>query len=247
MFASIAPDHCFSYRCLDRVDSILHCDRPLIIQRGLWRSNGFSQIRGVRNADHADFLRELGDGGINEHAPVPALLTVTNAIYNEYEFVRQDARLHEAHAAARGTSTSARTRATSLDSRTRSCSARMQHGARRARLVALDPAALHPRAVGVRRRLLLAPARARCSSDSAARQAPPAEFGDSAQALDYTLAHPSAQRVPTPTTCGRSCRGRARPRVVQRERRATVSRTRSSGRPDHEPRRPIRARTTAAP
>jgi hypothetical protein len=90
VFASIAPDHCFANRCLDRVDSILHCDRPLIVQRGLWRSNGFSQIRGVKNEDHADFLRELGDSGINQHTPVPALLTVTNAIYNEYEFVRQD-------------------------------------------------------------------------------------------------------------------------------------------------------------
>ena len=65
----------------------------------LWRSNGFSQIRGVRNSDHADFLRELGDASINQHAPVPALLTVSNAIYNEYEFVRQDARLLEARAA----------------------------------------------------------------------------------------------------------------------------------------------------
>src|SRR5215212_8115654 len=52
VFASIAPDHCFNYRCLDRVDSILHWDRVVIVQRALWRSNGFSQIRGVSNADH---------------------------------------------------------------------------------------------------------------------------------------------------------------------------------------------------
>jgi hypothetical protein len=90
VFASIAPDHCFCYRCLDRVDSILHWDRALIIQRALWRSNGFSQIRGVTNVDNEDFMRELGDSSINEYAPVPALLTVTNAIYNEYEYVRRD-------------------------------------------------------------------------------------------------------------------------------------------------------------
>ena len=69
VFASIAPDHCFSYRCLDRVDSILHWDRPLIIQRGLWRSNGFSQIRGVSNADHADFLRELATAASTSTRP----------------------------------------------------------------------------------------------------------------------------------------------------------------------------------
>jgi hypothetical protein len=88
VFASIAPDHCFGYRCLDRVESILHWDRILIVQRGMLRSNGYSQIRGVASVDHADFVRELGDVGINQHAPVPALLTVTNAGYNEYEYVR---------------------------------------------------------------------------------------------------------------------------------------------------------------
>lgn len=90
VFASIAPDHCFAYRCLDRLDSILYWDRVLSVQRGLSRSNGYSQIRGVASTDHADFLRELGDATINEHAPVPELLTVTNAAYNEYEYVRRE-------------------------------------------------------------------------------------------------------------------------------------------------------------
>ena len=88
VFASIAPDHCFGYRCLDRVDSILHLDRVLVVQRALIRSNGYSQIRGIITVDHADFLRELRESRINEQTPVPELLTVTNAAFNEYEFVR---------------------------------------------------------------------------------------------------------------------------------------------------------------
>ena len=92
VFASIAPDHCFGYRCLDRVQSFVHWDHVVIVQRALARSNGFAQIRGVVNAHHEDFLRQLGEMGINEHTPVPQLLTVTNAIYNEYEFVRRDPR-----------------------------------------------------------------------------------------------------------------------------------------------------------
>ena len=90
VFSSIAPDHCFGYRCLDRVESILHWDRILVVQRGLSRSNGYSQIRGVASVDHSDFVRDLGDVGINHHAPVPELLTVTNAGYNEYEYVRRE-------------------------------------------------------------------------------------------------------------------------------------------------------------
>jgi hypothetical protein len=88
VFASIAPDHCFGYRCLDTVDSFVHWDHVVTVQRALGRSNGFAQIRGINNPAHEDFLRELGESGINRHAPVPELLTVTNAIYNEYEFVR---------------------------------------------------------------------------------------------------------------------------------------------------------------
>ena len=63
VFASIAPDHCFGYRCLDRVDSILHWTACSSSSARCARSNGYSQIRGVVNADHADFMRELGGRG----------------------------------------------------------------------------------------------------------------------------------------------------------------------------------------
>jgi hypothetical protein len=190
VFASIAPDYCFCHRCLDRVDSILHYDRALVIQRGLWRSNGYSQIRGVANADHADFLRELGAGGINAHAPEPALLTVSNAIYNEYEFVRRDPASSKIAPLRRHNYLGANARDVErledpqLQARMRSVLA--GHGwSSRTRLryllgLSLSAAGYywrHPRAVV--RRLLRKPP-------------PQRRFADSAQALDYTLAHPSA-------------------------------------------------------
>jgi Glycosyltransferase like family 2 len=192
VFASIAPDHCFSYRCLDRVDSVLHCDRPLIIQRGLWRSNGFSQIRGVTNADHVDFLRELGDSAINPHAPVPALLTVSNAIYNEYEYVRHDpgssklAPLSRHNYLGANARDVARLENPELQARMRQVLS--EHGWSRAvrmrYLLGLSLSAAgyywrRPRAV--LRRLGRKPGTS-------------GEFRDSEQALAYTLAHPSAPR-----------------------------------------------------
>ena len=189
VFASIAPDHCFSYRCLDRVDSILHWDSVVVVQHALSHSNGYSQIRGISNPAHADFLRELGEARINEHAPVPELLTVTNAIYNEYEFVRAERpssklaplRRHyylgaNARDVARLEDPHLRARMTELLS---------QHGwSNRARLryaLGLSVSAAgyywrHPRAL--LRRLLRRPVE-------------PVQFSDSAEALTYTLQHPS--------------------------------------------------------
>jgi hypothetical protein len=193
VFASIAPDHCFSYRCLDRVDSILHWDRVVIVQWALSRSNGYSQIRGVANAAHADFLRELGESRINQHAPVPELLTVTNAIYNEYEFVRRErpssklAPLRRHYYLGANARDVARLEDPQL--RARMGAVLSQHGwSSRTRLryalgLAVGAAAYygrHPRAL--LRRLLRRPAT-------------PAQFGEPAQALAYTLEHPSAART----------------------------------------------------
>jgi glycosyltransferase involved in cell wall biosynthesis len=193
VFASIAPDLCFTYRCLDRVDSIVHWDRALIVQRALARSNGYSQIRGVANADHADFVRELGDSRINEHAPIPELLTVTNAIYNEYEYVRMERPSSKLEALSRHyyLGANARDVARLEDPRLK---ARMdevlaEHGwSTRTRLryvlgLCLSAARYYWR----RPRALLGRLRG--------RGAAPLEFEDSAQALAYTMKHPAAART----------------------------------------------------
>lgn len=192
VFASIAPDHCFNHRCLDRVDSILHWDSIVVVQRALSRSNGFSQIRGVSNADHADFLRELGESRINEHAPVPELLTVTNAIYNEYEYVRREAASSKLAPLRRHfyLGANARDVARLEDPQLR---ARMQmvlyeHGwsswtrLRYGLGLCLSAAGYYGRRPRTLLRRLLR------------RAAAPPEFGDSAQALAYALNHPSAPR-----------------------------------------------------
>ena len=192
VFASIAPDHCFGYRCLDRVDSILHWDSVVVVQRALSHSNGYSQIRGVSNAAHADFLRELGAARINQHAPVPELLTVTNAIYNEYEFVRAEPASSKL-APLRphyylGANARDVARLEDPDLRARMQSVLVEHGwssrmrARYALGLALSAAGYfwrRPR--GVVRRLL-------------DRRATSPEFASSKQALAYSLEHPRAPR-----------------------------------------------------
>jgi Glycosyltransferase like family 2 len=193
VFASIAPDHCFSNRCLDRVDSIIHCDRPLIVQRGLWRSNGFSQIRGVSNSDHADFLRELRDSSINQHAPVPELLTVSNAIYNEYEFVRQEPASSKLAPLKRhfylGANARDVARLENPQLQASMYAVLAEHGwspwmRMRCMLgLSLSAAAYHWR----RPRALLERVRR--------RKAPAAEFRDSDDALAYTLAYPRSPRA----------------------------------------------------
>jgi hypothetical protein len=189
VFASIAPDHCFSYRCLDRVDSILHWDSVVVVQHALSHSNGYSQIRGVSNPAHADFLRELGEARINEHAPVPELLTVTNAIYNEYEFVRTERPSSKLEPLRRhyylGANARDVARLEDPQLRARMTELLAQHGwSKRPRLryaLGLSASAAgyywrHPRAL--LRRLLRRPA-------------DPVQFSDSGEALTYTLEHPS--------------------------------------------------------
>ena len=98
IFASISPDFCFAYRCLDVVDSILFYDKTLLIQYSIDRSNGLSYARGIASLDSADFLRQLSGVRMNYAAPVPEFQTITNAVLHEYCVVKQESgspRFHE--------------------------------------------------------------------------------------------------------------------------------------------------------
>jgi hypothetical protein len=188
VFDSIAPDHCFGYRCLDRVDTILHLDEILVVQRAMARSNGYSQTLGLVNADHEDFLRELRETRINERTPVPELLTVTNAGFNEYEYVRAEPGSSKLHPVRRHFYLGANARDVERLEEPR-LQARMRavltaHGwsrAMRARyLVALGASAAgyygrHPGALLSRLR---------------DRPGPHSSFGDAEAALAFALAHP---------------------------------------------------------
>ncbi len=95
LFASISPDHCFGFRCLDVVDAILYYDACPLIHYGLSRSNGASYARGVSSVDADDFQRHLGAVQMNASAPVPAFHSITNAVVNEYCFVRAEPPSHK--------------------------------------------------------------------------------------------------------------------------------------------------------
>ncbi len=90
LFASISPDHCFGFRCLDVVDTIVYRDACPLIHYGLAQSNGATYARGVRSAAVADFQNHLGAVEMNASAPVPGFHCITNAVVNEYCFVREE-------------------------------------------------------------------------------------------------------------------------------------------------------------
>ena len=90
VFASISPDFCFTYRCLDTVDSILYYDKAVLLQYSMARSQGASYSRGEDTKDRVDFAAQLGATQMNNAAPVPAFHTIRNAIFHEYCFVRAE-------------------------------------------------------------------------------------------------------------------------------------------------------------
>lgn len=87
VFASIAPDYCFAFRCLNVVDSILYLDASCGVQHAMHRSHGFSQARGKKTPDRLDFIADLGGEHLNVAAPLPELDLAMNAVYNELFFV----------------------------------------------------------------------------------------------------------------------------------------------------------------
>jgi hypothetical protein len=87
VFASISPDFCFAFRCLEVVDHILYYDAACLVHYALDRSHGFSYARGANTTDRQDFVRSLGDVRMNTSTPLPDFDTISNAMFNEYFFV----------------------------------------------------------------------------------------------------------------------------------------------------------------
>ena len=90
VFASVAPDFAFAFRALATVERIAFLDRPVLLEHSTRRSNGTSVSRGIASPDGVDFLRLAGDAMFAD-APVAQLQTISNAVFNEYCFVRAEA------------------------------------------------------------------------------------------------------------------------------------------------------------
>ncbi len=92
VFASIAPDFNFCFRCLDLEESILFLDKSPMFHYALNRSNGASVSRGEMTADNADFTANLPiDNSMRNYAtPIPQLNTAVNAVFNEYLIYKQE-------------------------------------------------------------------------------------------------------------------------------------------------------------
>jgi hypothetical protein len=89
VFASVSPDYCFAYRCLDTCGTILYLDRACLIEYGMGRSAGTGYRKGKLNEDALSF-RVLSVPHFGA-TPEPAFETTANAIYQEYCTVRDEA------------------------------------------------------------------------------------------------------------------------------------------------------------
>ena len=87
LFLSIAPDLCFGFRCLERLDSILYYDKALFAAYAHSRSIGTGYRTGILNQDHSDFVAALNGKKLN-YAPVPEFTTGTNWAMHEYCLVK---------------------------------------------------------------------------------------------------------------------------------------------------------------
>ncbi|HMF56810.1 MAG TPA: glycosyltransferase [Pyrinomonadaceae bacterium] len=90
VFTSVAPDYCFSYRCLAQEEMIVYIDEALLIHYALDRSNGHSMARGIKTTDYTDFVANMDNGFTLPRMPLPELLTGSNVMLNEYFFVKEE-------------------------------------------------------------------------------------------------------------------------------------------------------------
>jgi hypothetical protein len=90
VFAPVAPDYRFAYRCLATCETFLYFDRACMIEQGMGRSAGNSFAKGRFNRDAASFKDELSVprfGATHEER----FETIANSIFQEYLAVRAEA------------------------------------------------------------------------------------------------------------------------------------------------------------
>jgi glycosyltransferase involved in cell wall biosynthesis len=89
VFSSLAPDWNFAYRVLELLDSILFLHKALLVHYSQVRSNGENVNRGISDGTYGQYLKDLPTP-MNIDAPYPEIITVWNAVINEYVFVKKE-------------------------------------------------------------------------------------------------------------------------------------------------------------
>ena len=90
VFSSISPDYCYCFRTLNVEPTILYHDKSILLSYAHDRSNGAATARGSDSGDHNDFLQTLASGTVNQMTPLPQIMTIGNAVVNEYNFVKNE-------------------------------------------------------------------------------------------------------------------------------------------------------------
>jgi hypothetical protein len=89
VFSSLAPDWNFAYRVLALLDSILFLHKALLVHYSQVRSNGENVNRGIFDGTYGQYLKDLPTP-MNIDSPYPEIITVWNAVINEYVFVKNE-------------------------------------------------------------------------------------------------------------------------------------------------------------
>jgi len=94
IFTSACPDYNFAFRILANYDSIIYCEKSLIVNYGFNRSNGINFGKGIYKNDTADFLKNLKkkNGNLLYLSPIPELMTINNGIIHEYYFAKNESK-----------------------------------------------------------------------------------------------------------------------------------------------------------
>ena len=89
-FTSVSPDFNFAFRILGETEAVYFYDRSLMVDYGVYRSNGNNFPYGIVNKDSIDFGANLEVKAVTFPTPVDTLAIVPNCILHEYVEVAND-------------------------------------------------------------------------------------------------------------------------------------------------------------